>query len=338
MTRFHLNQRRSGKAFTLIELLVVIAIIAVLIGLLLPAVQKVREAAARMQCQNNLKQIGLALHNYHSSFSILPWGLNQPPTQPAGTGWGACCCNVRFTVAYYIFPYIEQQNLYNLFDFTGNTYVAPNLAPRKNEIPTYFCPSDSAKGRLVDFYGYGLFSRSNYAYTTSVDGYHNSMGPACSYDSPTNRRTAFYMNSKVRLTDIVDGTSNTVWFSEMLAPRSSHDVGTSTSGGSDTDFDARGWWSDSFGGSYTHLFTPNSSLGDACMSNCTDDPAYGLPAQPNYSPYWGRWGNGARSRHTGGVNASRADGSVAFFSNTITLAVWQAYASIDGGEIISSNQ
>jgi hypothetical protein len=146
-----------------------------------------------------------------------------------------------------------------------------------------------------------------------------------------------YSYSQIRLTDITDGTSNTVWFSEMICARSTYDSGTSTSGGSSTDFDIRGMWSDSFGGTYSHLFTPNSSLGDACMSNCTDDPSNGTPAQPDYSPYWGRWANGARSRHTGGLNASRADGGVAFYSNTISLSVWQALASIDGGEVISGS-
>ena len=115
----------------------------------------------------------------------------------------------------------------------------------------------------------------------------------------------------------------------MLTPRAGPDTD-----GPDPDADVRGVWADTFGCSISGMFTPNSSLGDACQSNCLDDPDNRTPAQPYQTPYWGRWANGARSRHPGGVNLTRADGSVHFAADSVDLAVWQASFSMDGGGIV----
>lgn len=306
----------TRRGFTLIELLVVIAIIAVLIALLLPAVQQAREAARRTQCKNNLKQIGLAIHNYHDSFSVMPPALLQT---------GPCCNGNRFTMFYFIFPYLDQAALYNRFNFNVSTYSAPNLALRNTPITAYQCPSDSSSGRVVDF-GLGPFTRSNYALTISVDGYHNNNDLMLTPNSPSGRRTVMYANSRVNIGHITDGTSNTIFMSELLTPPSSQDTGASA--------DIRGFWSDSFGASYSHLLPPNSTLGDACMSNCTNDPTNRTPAQPHNPAWWGRWANGARSRHTGGVHVGMADGTVRFISDNINLTLWQSLASIDGSETV----
>jgi prepilin-type N-terminal cleavage/methylation domain-containing protein/prepilin-type processing-associated H-X9-DG protein len=134
MKRYRYSIPGGHSAFTLIELLVVIAIIAVLVGLLLPAVQKVREAANRMSCQNNLKQIGLALHNYHDSFRQFP---------PGGVTEGYCCgTKSRGTWTVYLLPFIEQENLYKQYDFNAFNEDPVNDFVRKQRIKTYICPSD----------------------------------------------------------------------------------------------------------------------------------------------------------------------------------------------------
>jgi len=311
--------RRPRHGFTLVELLVVIAIIGILIALLLPAVQAAREAARRTQCTNNLKQLGLGMHLFADVHDRLPPAVVIP--LPRGPDWPAM---ERFNLFYLILPYIEQNSLSEQFDRTTSVYLEPNLLPREVEIPTYICSSDSASGRKIDF-GFGPFSLGNYAIAISVDGWHNPNN-SWTFDSPTARRPALYVNSTVRLVKIKDGTSNSIVLSEMITASAGDDI--------DPDVDIRGHWGDTFGCSFSGMFTPNSSLGDACQSNCKDDPLNGTPAQPYASPYWGHWANAARSRHPGGVNVTKADGSVHFFTETVDIDIWRNLISIEGDEII----
>ena len=216
---------RQKGGFTLIELLVVIAIIAVLIALLLPAVQQAREAARRTQCKNNLKQIGLALHNYHDVFLAFPPayqtlpGATAAPMGPASTTTGDSGPGWTGLVA--ILPQIEQGNLYNSFNINLPCWNAANATPALKTIPAYLCPSavnSTATYPVVNTGGTVLatFSRSNYV---------ANAGRLEVWDDPTANLSSiadgpFYRNSRTQMRDITDGLTNTVFFGEQTPTHS----------------------------------------------------------------------------------------------------------------------
>jgi type II secretory pathway pseudopilin PulG len=324
----------------LIELLVVIAIIAVLTALLLPAVQKVREAATRMTCQNKLKQLTLALHNYESSNGSFPPGtVNLSPASgsiaagddPNGrNGGGAVGIGAPWIC--FILPQIEQDALHRNFrtieaqrpevvDWFGHaSYV--NTAPiGAQRLPAMDCPSHPPNGEQLDN-GTGMehLARGNYAACYGKGGYGSVYGNDPSIGG------VFGNNSKVRLTDITDGTSSTLAVSELKYRQ------PSTTGPSFED--TRGTWTyGTMGGNIFSAQTgPNSAVPDRVWG-CRNFPLEGMPCTQSGSPYR-EMAAAARSFHTGGVNASRADGSVQFYSDNISLAVWQALGSRGGGETI----
>lgn len=293
--------------FTLIELLVVIAIIAILIGLLLPAVQKVREAAAKMTCQNNLKQLSLAMHGYHDAYLKLP--------QPTGKAPDLCCWGTWVVL---VMPYIELNNLFVLYknwggnDTTGDRYNtgtnATNVTTKRMKVMT--CPSDTPQAPFSDIksHNYAVnFGNTTYSQTT--------------YNGVTFGGAPFYYGASkdVKMTDITDGTSNTLIVGEVI-----QGVGS----------DLRGftWWSDAT--QFTAHWQPNTSIPDRiytatyCNNVAPNPPCAvttgGFPTQ-----------FAARSRHTGGVSAGLADGSVRFFTNSIDLNVWRALSTSAGGEVIT---
>jgi prepilin-type N-terminal cleavage/methylation domain-containing protein/prepilin-type processing-associated H-X9-DG protein len=310
------SHSRRKLGFTLIELLVVIAIIAILIGLLLPAVQKVREAAARMKCQNNLKQLSIAMHNFHDTRSTLPPGS----TYHESGGW-------QLT----ILPFIEQQPLYALFQGLGATspgvYNAPNVANvTGRQLTLCTCPSDT-----VALPGGGTYhgcSYQNYAVNfgntaVSDSSSTGAMTTLTSYNGITFGGAPFRFNNGQKLTDITDGTSNTLMMAEVIQGQGQ---------------DVRGftWWGDAEG--FETSLRPNDSNPDLVTHTyCNSNP----PNPPANCP--GTTANGgavrafaARSRHTGGVNVALCDGSCRFVTNSIDATTWLYLGTSQGGEVLGN--
>lgn len=306
-------------AFTLVELLVVIAIIGVLIGLLLPAVQAAREAARRMQCSNNLKQLALALHGYHDSNNYLPAGVTQSPKTNGGpfNTW-----MVR------VMPFMELRTTYDRWNFDDGYGGNPTNAPiLRTQFSAFMCASDNAEPS-PNISGY---TRSNYVACFSPDGTMtepgaNAHGDDCQNNvatQPATRKAMFNVNVFKSMSLVPDGMSNTIAVSETIA---GIDQGTSA--------DIRGLWWYPWGMQYTHHRSPNTRIPDSVWAGAGPGYCVSTPEAPCSS-------NGqchsnedfaARSKHVGGVNAARGDGSVQFFIDQVDLSVWQALASIDGGE------
>ncbi len=308
-------KRRLG--FTVVELLVVIAIIGILVSLLLPAVQAAREAARRMYCSNHMKQLALALHNYHDTHRAFPPGSC---VTNMSAGWAWCNNNYRLPLPFYLLVYIEQQSLSEQFDWNVGPHCALGEATNRQvlltRIPTLLCPSDSAggyagpssapppepypKANLTGFFGSGSYQQSN-------------LNPRL--------KGAFGLNSFTRLAEVLDGTSNTLVYSEMLQTDQN---------------DIRGLWWEDTNFRIMSLNTPNSAVPDQLHqpSFCLSRPNRNQPCVVGGSPNAMDNHFAARSRHPKGVNAARVDGSVSFFSDTVEEAVWQAQGTIAGGEVV----
>jgi prepilin-type N-terminal cleavage/methylation domain-containing protein/prepilin-type processing-associated H-X9-DG protein len=288
----------SVPAFTLIELLVVIAIIAVLIGLLLPAVQKVREAAARAKCQNNLKQIGIALHRYHNDYGLFPRGGYVPiapdATTPAKLSWGAS-----------ILPFLEQDALFGMLH-PELPYTDPaNLAAGATVVPIFLCPSDPKGNLYQPSIDLPSSSPNLYAHTDygAVNGERGLRSPTAT-NSP--ERGVLIMASNLSLADITDGTSQTIL------------VGEAPEGISSIWISVRNVFDQSAPVSMRH--SPTSP-----WPSCT------LPG------VFCDYGQEISSYHTNGANTVFADGSVHFLSESLSPAILAALCSRAGGETIDES-
>ncbi len=358
----HMNRR---KGFTLIELLVVIAIIAVLISLLLPAVQSAREAARRAQCINNLKQLGLALHNYESTNGCFP-----PANSHSGIGTGPAVRGTNWSIYGRIAPFMEQGNVFNISNFMIANSDPQNTTVCRLPLAAFSCPSEATPVVTTNSKG-EIFAGANYAFNMGSwfvwGGYGTGSTNA---NLATRNGGVFGVNQVSTLQQFSDGTSNTIVGSEGKLAQAQFRCNTVGGLPENATF-----------GSVTlnrtmappdgNLIIGSAAL--ACPSSTTKDPGHS------------RWANGnvyytgftfalppntkvmaldpatsrqrdfdlitqdendgaptyaaatARSYHPGGVNAMLADGSVKFIKNSVNLITWRALGTLNGGEVISAD-
>ncbi|HAH43448.1 DUF1559 domain-containing protein [Gimesia sp.] len=314
-------QKRNG--FTLIELLVVIAIIAILIALLLPAVQQAREAARRSTCKNNLKQLGLAMHNYHETFRVFPPGAIAPSTNCTTLMPTVASRTILNHTAYQMMlPYIEQTALYNKYNFSlpsGTSYytsasgcsatqpTTDQLSVVSSQVPVFVCPSDAGPSK----------GTANHAFSQAIGAYRTSYGLVShqndgswnkNWEADTNIAKGIWgPNGAARIRDVIDGTSNTAAMVEAPFQKKTAEA-----------------WTGPYWNAYTYIYWIDIYGTNTGINNIVAD-----------TPISGVGRNGAGSSHVGGAHLLLVDGAVRFVSENVDQnSVLNALASAKGGEIL----
>ena len=335
------NRITLRRGFTLIELLVVIAIIAILVSLLLPAVQQAREAARRTQCKNNLKQLGLALHNYLDVFRAFPPSFVSDISTGNDTEGGEWSVHAR------LLPYLEQGNLFQSVDLSLSYDNAANGNITTRRVAAFQCPSDVNDRQRVDDNGVAEHYPTSY-------GFNGGTWRVWTNSSRSGGDGAFFPNSKLGPRDITDGTSNTLGFAEVRAftpynrdgdslpagtpiPASANDVSllVANSGGSNRSDSGHTEWVDGriHQTGFTTTLTPNSNVivpngirsDEGDFTNCREDQSC---AEPTFAAIT------ARSYHPGIVNVVLMDGSVRSLSVNIDLGTYRNLGSRADGNVI----
>jgi prepilin-type N-terminal cleavage/methylation domain-containing protein/prepilin-type processing-associated H-X9-DG protein len=324
MVRFSLRLGSwSKRGFTLIELLVVIAIIAILIGLLLPAVQKVREAANRMKCSNNLKQLGLACHSYHDVQGLFPPGGKTDTIQ--GQNWGI----EKGSWLVYTLPYMEQDNLFKKCVANG-LYSDPtpggNVDPvcQGIKLPYFRCPSDGGglDQPVCNYVGSlgpqcaigpnGCDPNQKYCQTAIGWGYQTSPDHGNSWNSDDIRGMFNRLGAPIKMASVTDGTSNTIMIGETLYKMHDH-------------LQVNQWWNFNGGASHVSTIVPINVRTD------NYNPADPCTFSNNWNTSWG-----FKSNHTGGVNCVFVDGSVHFLNQSIDHATYQRLGCRNDGQPVGN--
>ena len=312
------------SAFTLVELLVVIAIIGILVGLLLPAVQSAREAARRMQCSNNLKQMGLAVHNFELSYKKLPSSVRPAGLTPLP----------RIAGLTFLLPYIEQINAYNKYDQTKNWFHVDNLPVTSLRISTFNCPSTPNPERLdgvpeLSPWTATFVSNTDYSPTIGVDQRLRSSGLI---DPSGDLTGALPKNGTPKLRDIIDGLSNTILYGESAGRPFVYRRGKLFGAVPTQRTNAGGWARPASDFSIDGSTQDGVALPGPCAINCTNGEEVGSAAFPH--PYYGSEGTAeSYSFHPGGAMFAFSDGSVQFLSANIDIRAFARLVTRAGGEV-----